>query len=90
MLKSSSSSVNQTHRLTAENYRDVCIYEVFRGDKFEKNKLGGACSAYGERRGVYEVLVGKPKEKIQLGRPRRRWENNTKRDLQEVKCRSMD
>jgi len=35
-------------------------------------------------RGVYRVLVGKPEGKRPLGRPRRRWENNIKMDLQEV------
>ena len=35
-------------------------------------------------RGVYRVLVGKPEEKRPLGRPRGRWEDNIKRDLQEV------
>jgi hypothetical protein len=44
----------------------------------------------GERRGVYRVLVGKPERKRQLGRPRRRWEDNMKRNLQEVRCRGMD
>jgi hypothetical protein len=34
--------------------------------------------------GVYRVLVGKPEGKISLGRPRRRWEDNIKMDLQEV------
>jgi hypothetical protein len=38
----------------------------------------------GERRGVYGVLVGKPNGKIPLGRPRRRWEDNIKTNLQEV------
>jgi hypothetical protein len=38
----------------------------------------------GEDRGVYRVLVGKPEGKRPLGRPRRRWENNNKMDLQEV------
>jgi len=38
----------------------------------------------GERRGVYRVLVGKSEGKRPLGRPRRRWENNIKMDLQEV------
>ena len=37
-----------------------------------------------EGRGVHRVLVGKPEGKRQLGRPRRRWEDNMKRDLQEV------
>jgi hypothetical protein len=40
----------------------------------------------GERRGVYRVLVGKPEGKRTLGRPRRRWEDNIKMDLQEVGC----
>jgi len=55
-----------------------------------KNELGGACSAYGEARGLYRVLVGKPEGKRPLGRPRRRWEDNTKMDLQEVICGDMD
>jgi hypothetical protein len=38
----------------------------------------------GEDRGVYRVLVGKPEGKRSLGRPRRRWEDNIKMDLQEV------
>ena len=46
--------------------------------------MGGACSAYGEVRGVYRVLVGNPEEKRPLGRSRRRWEDNIKMDLQEV------
>ena len=38
----------------------------------------------GEWRGVYGVLVGKPEGKRPLGRPRRKWEDNLKMDLQEV------
>jgi hypothetical protein len=38
----------------------------------------------GEGRGVHRVLVGKPEGKRLLGRPRRRWEDNIKRDLEEV------
>ena len=38
----------------------------------------------GEGRGVHTVLVGKPEGKRPLGRPRRRWEDNIKMDLQEV------
>jgi hypothetical protein len=44
----------------------------------------------GERRGVYEVLVGKPEGKRPLGRSRRRWEDNIKTDLQEVGCEGKD
>ena len=38
----------------------------------------------GQGRGVYRVLVGKPEGKRPLGRPRRRWEDNIKMDLQDV------
>jgi hypothetical protein len=37
-----------------------------------------------EGRGVYRVLVGRPKGKGPLGRPRRRWEDNIKLDLREI------
>jgi hypothetical protein len=37
-----------------------------------------------ERRGVYRVLVGKPEGKRSLGRPRRRWEDNIRMDLQQA------
>ena len=44
----------------------------------------------GEEREVYRVLVGKPERKRPLGRPRRRWVNNIRTDLQEVRCGYMD
>jgi hypothetical protein len=44
----------------------------------------------GEGRGVYRVLVGNPEGKSPLGRPRRRWEDNIKMDLQEVGCGGME
>jgi len=44
----------------------------------------------GERRGVYRVLVEKPEGKRPLGRPRRRWEDYIKMDLQEIGCGGMD
>ena len=44
----------------------------------------------GEWRGIYRVLVGKPEGKRPLGRPRSRWEDNIKMDLQEVGCGGMD
>ena len=44
----------------------------------------------GEWRGVYRVLVGKPEGKRPLGRPRRKWEDNIKMDLQEVGCGDVD
>jgi len=50
----------------------------------------GHVARVGERRGVYRVLVGKPEGKGPLGRPRRRWEDNIKIDLQKVGCGVMD
>ena len=44
----------------------------------------------GERRGVYRVLVGQPEGKRPLDRPRRRWEDTIKKELQEVGCGGMD
>ena len=50
----------------------------------------GHVACKGERRGVYRVLVGKPEGKRPLVRPRHRWEDNIKMDLQEVGCEGMD
>jgi len=44
----------------------------------------------GEESRVYRVLVGKPEGKSPLGRPRRRWVDNIRMDLQEVGCGYMD
>jgi hypothetical protein len=54
------------------------------GGKIEKNEMGGACGTYegGER--CAQLLVGKPEGRRPLGRPRRRWEDNIRMDLQEV------
>jgi hypothetical protein len=62
----------------------VILTQYLAGDKIEENEMGGACSTYGEGRGVYRVLVGKPEVKRPLGRPKRRWEDNIRMDLQEV------
>jgi hypothetical protein len=52
--------------------------------------MGGACSTYEEKRGVYRNLVKKTEAKRPLGRPRRGWEVNIKMDLQAVGCGAMD
>jgi hypothetical protein len=46
--------------------------------------MGGARSTYREGRGIYRVLVGKLEGKRPLGRPRHRWEDIIKMDLQKV------
>ena len=52
--------------------------------KSRKMRWAWHVARMGEGRGVHRVLVGKPEGKRPLGRPRRRWENNIKMDLQEV------
>ena len=53
-------------------------------------RWAGHVARMGERRCVYRVLVGKPEGKRPLGRPRRRWKDIIKMDLEEVGCGSMD
>ena len=50
----------------------------------------GHVARMGEERGAYRVLVGKPEGKSPLGRPRRRWVDNIRMDLQEVGCGYVD
>ena len=52
--------------------------------------MGGHVASLGERRSVYMVLVGNPEGRRPLGRPRSRWEDNIKLDLQEIGCWVMD
>ena len=57
--------------------------KYYLGDQFKDNEMSGACSTYGgEERGQYSVLVGKPEGKRPLGRPRHRWKDTIKVDLQ--------
>jgi hypothetical protein len=44
----------------------------------------------GEKRNAYRILVGNSEEKIPLGRPRRRWADNSKMDLREIGGDGMD
>ena len=52
--------------------------------------MGGSYSTMEESRGACRVLVGKHDGKRSLGRPRRRWEYNTKMDIQAVGCEDTD
>jgi len=53
-------------------------------------RWAGHVARMGEEKGVYRLLVGKPEGKRPLGRPRRRWVDNIRMDLQEVGCGYMD
>ena len=63
---------------------------IFRVIKSRRMRWAGHVAHMGDRRGVYRVLVGKPGGKSQLGRPRLRWEDNVKMDLQEVRCKGAE
>ena len=58
--------------------------------KSRRMRWAGHVACMGEKRGVCRFLVGKPGEKRPHGRPRHRWEDNIKMDLQEVGCGGMD
>ena len=63
---------------------------IVRVIKSRRMRWAGHVARRGEERGVYRVLVGKPKGMRLLGRPRRRWVDNIRMDLQEVGYRNVD
>jgi len=58
--------------------------------KSERMLWAGNVARMGEERGVYRVLLGKLEGRRPLGRPRHRWVDNIRMDLQEVGCDNMD
>ena len=63
---------------------------IVRVIKSRRMRWAGHVARMGEDSGVYIVLVGKPEGRRQLGRPRCRWVDNIRTDLQEVECGYMD
>ena len=63
---------------------------IVRVIKSRRMRWAGHVARMGEERGVYRVLVGKPEGKRPLGRPRHRWVDNIRMDLQEVGCGYVD
>ena len=63
---------------------------IVRVIKSRRMRWTGHVARVVEETGVYRVLVGKPKGKRRLGRPRSRWVDNIRMDLQEVGCGYMD
>ena len=59
---------------------------IVRAIKSRRMRWAGHVDCMGEERGAYRVLVGKLEGKRPLGRPRRRWVDNIRMDLQEVGC----
>ena len=58
--------------------------------KSRRMRWAGHVARMGEERGAYRILVGKPEGKRPLGRPRRRWVDNIRMNLQEVGCGYVD
>ena len=78
-------------KLHKEELNDLnCSLNILRVIKSRRVRWAGHVACMWERRGVYRALVGKAERKRPLWRPRRRWEDNIKMDLQEVGCGSMD
>jgi len=78
-------------KLHNEELNDLyCSPNTVRVIKSRRMRWAGHVARMGERRGVYRVLVGKLEGKRQLGRPKRRWEDNIEMDLQEVGCAGVE
>ena len=67
-----------------------CSPNIVRVIKSRRMRWAGHVAHMGEEKGVYRVLVAKPEGRGPLGRPRRRWVDNIRMDLQEVGCGYMD
>ena len=78
-------------RLHNEELNDLySSLNIVRMIKSRRRRWAGHVARMGEERRVYRVLVGKLKGRGPLGRPRRRWVDNIRTDLQEVGCGYMD
>jgi hypothetical protein len=63
---------------------------IVRVIKARRMRWTGYVARMGEVRGAYNILVGRPEGRRPLGRPRRRWEDNIKRDLREIGFGDVD
>jgi len=81
----------ESRRLHNEELNDLYSSpNIVRVIKSRRTRWTVHVARIGEERGVYRVLVGKPEGKRPLGRPRRRWVDNIRTDLQKVGCGYMD
>ena len=81
----------ECRRLHYEELNDLyCSPNIVRVIISRRMRWAGHVAHMGEERGVYRFLVGKPEGRRPLGRPRRRWMDSIRMDLQEVGCGYMD
>ena len=82
--------MGEWRRLHNEELNDLCSSpNIVRVIKSRRMRWDGHVARMGEK-GAYRVLVGKLEGKSPMGRPRRRWVDNIRMDLQEVGCGYMD
>jgi len=78
-------------RLHNEELTDMySSFNILRVIKSKRIRWAGHVVRISEERGVYRVLLGKLEGRRPLWRPRRRWVDNIRLDLQEVRCGYMD
>jgi hypothetical protein len=78
-------------RLHDEELNDLySSLNIIRVRKSRRMRWAGHVACVGKGRCAYRILVGRPEGRRPLGRPRHRWEDNTKMDLQEVGWESVD
>jgi hypothetical protein len=72
-------------KIAYELHSPYSLPNIVRVIKSRMMRWAGHGAHKGEGRGVYRVLIGRPEGKRPLGRPRRRWEDNIKMDLREIR-----
>jgi hypothetical protein len=78
-------ATEEWRRLHNEELNDLCSSpNIIRVNKSRRMRWAGHVARMGKKRGAYRILVGRPEGRRPLGRPRHRWEDNIKMDLQEV------
>jgi len=83
--------IGELRRLHSEELNDLYSSpNIVRVIKSRRMRCAGHVARMGEERGLYGVLVGKPEGKSSLVRPRCRWVDNIRMDLQEFGCGYMD
>jgi hypothetical protein len=78
-------------KLSNEELRDLYSSpSIIRMIKSSSMRLAGLVARMGEKRNAYVLFMGKSETKRPLGRPRRKWEDNIKMDLQETERGNVD